>query len=54
MENVSPTAIDLVSARTLWVIRQDAATAGISAATEALGEGHDGQGLRARSGVDAF
>ncbi|MFK4640158.1 hypothetical protein [Paenarthrobacter histidinolovorans] len=54
MENVSSAAIDPIAASALWVIRQDAATAAISAATEALVEGHDGQGLRVRSGVDAF
>lgn|GEM_PF-6593274 len=51
MENVSSAAIDLISARALWVIRQDAATAAFSAATEALVEGHDGQGLRELAGA---
>ncbi|GAA3275744.1 hypothetical protein [Paenarthrobacter aurescens] len=51
MEKISSAAIDLISARALWVIRQDAATAAISAATEALLEGHDGQGLRELAGA---
>ncbi|KUM40220.1 hypothetical protein [Arthrobacter sp. EpRS71] len=51
MEKISSAAIDLISARALWVIRQDAATTAISAATEALVEGHDGQGLRELAGA---
>lgn len=39
-------ATELITARALWVIRQDAAPAAISAATRALVEGSDSESLR--------
>ncbi|MGO4144566.1 hypothetical protein AB4Y77_05725 [Paenarthrobacter sp. YAF11_1] len=41
----------LIAARASWIIRQDATAAAISAATNALVEGHDGQALRELAGA---
>lgn len=48
---LSPAVVALVAAQALWTIRQDAAPAATSAATDALVEGHDGRALRELAGA---
>ncbi|MFJ6454944.1 hypothetical protein [Paenarthrobacter sp. NPDC091669] len=43
----------LIAARASWLIGQNAAAAAISAATDALVDGHDGRALRELAGVSA-
>jgi hypothetical protein len=44
-------AVELIYARALWTLNQDAASAAISGATNALVEGHDSEPLRELAGA---
>ena len=51
VSHIDNASLGLLAARALWILRQDAATTAISAATNALVEGHDSQTLRELAGA---